>query len=108
MTEQEGIAGRGGLVAWLPQSVPALGDSWTPSTLLACGGQPYYHGHKDQIPGLEHEQRLLDLARRGACYHSLINVDQKNKLQPHRPLYLFIYFNGANQYVIATIRKIYH
>lgn len=40
---------RGGGVTWPPQSVPALGDSWTPSHLLACGGQPCYHSHKDQV-----------------------------------------------------------
>lgn len=42
-------------VAWLSQSAPALGDSWTPSNLLAYGGQPCYHSHKDQILGLEHD-----------------------------------------------------
>lgn len=66
-----------GGIAWGPQTVPALGDSWTPSNLLACGGQPCYHSHKDQILGLEHDQHLWDLARREAYYHSPINVDQK-------------------------------
>lgn len=64
-------------LAWSPQSVLVPQDSWTPSNLLACGGQASYHGHKDQIPGLEHEQHLSDLARRGVYYHSLIDADQK-------------------------------
>lgn len=80
----------------------ALGDSWTPTNLLACGGQSSYCSHKDQIPGLEHEQRLLDLARREANYHSPINVDHKQpgSAAPQVTIYLqrltYCYFSGDN------------
>lgn len=67
--------GRG--AAWLLQSVSALGDSWTASHLLACGGQPCYRSHKVQILWLEHDQRLWDLSRREADSHSPLNVGQK-------------------------------
>lgn len=58
---------------------------------------------------MEHEHRLLDLARRGAYYHSLINVARKTTYSPigHYLCFylLIIYLNGANQYLTATIRK---
>lgn len=70
------MVGRGGVC--MAASVSSrLGDSWTPSNLLACWGQPCYHSHKDQILGLEHDQCLWDLSRREAYYHNPIKEDQE-------------------------------
>lgn len=76
---RDGKEKQGGEVplAWPHQSVLVLQDSRTPSNLLTCGGQTLYHGHKDQIPGLEYELHLSDLARRALYYHSLINAIKK-------------------------------
>lgn len=57
--------------------------------------------HKDQILGLEHDQRLWDLARREAFNQSPINVDQKTAWD-HSPLghqFIYtdiVYCNGNN------------
>lgn len=67
--------------------------------------------HKDQIPGLEHNQRLRDLARRETLNQNTINVDQKTTHTTalwvtisSKQIQLIVMCNGHSKNLTATTK----